>query len=39
MIEFDNSYSWLNAKNLKFEYILLAQHKSYDYPVWMNNIF
>ena len=39
MIEFDNTYSWINGKNLKFEYILLAQYKHKEYPPWMNSLF
>lgn len=36
MIEFDNSYSWINGKNLKLEYVVLTQNGAQQkWPYWL----
>lgn len=40
MIEFDNSYSWINSKTVIFEYVILTQNsRSFEAPIWLSNLF
>ena len=39
MIEFDNSYSWINGKNLRLEYVVLTRNGSQQtWPYWLNKL-
>jgi|688.fasta_scaffold493129_1 hypothetical protein len=39
LIEFDNSYSWINGKNMKLEYVVLTQKESNKtWPYWLNKM-
>lgn len=41
VFEFDNSYSWINSKSIRYENIILAplQIKSNDQPKWLSSYF
>jgi hypothetical protein len=39
MIEFDNSYSWINSKNISFEYVVLSHFGHQQSPKWLANLY
>lgn len=37
-VELDNSYSWVYAKNIKFQYVVLAPYNHKSDSVWMDQL-
>lgn len=39
LIEFDNSYSWINSKTITYEQVVLVKTDAAAYPPWLVNMY